>query len=133
MPMYERTAVVEADPDDLFHLVAELATVPECVERVLAAERVELGRVRVSVATGAGPVTVGVWLKVDRPGRLLRWGVDGDAVTGEVEVTGLDGVAWLRARVMTGAAAGAVTEADVSGAVARYKELAEAPGEPGHP
>jgi hypothetical protein len=129
MPMYERTAVVEADPDDLFHLVAELATLPECVERVVAAERVGLERVRVTVgAAGGAPVTVEVRVKLDRPNRLLRWGTDGDAVTGELEVTGLGGVAWVRARVRSGG--DVVTEADVAGAIACLKQLAEAPPEP---
>ena len=124
MPNYERTAVVEVDPDDLFHLVADLATVPECVQRVVAAERVGLDRARVTVsAPGGEPVTVEVRLEVDRPTRLLRWSVDGGGAGGEVEVTGLGGVAWLRARVSSD---GAVTEDDVSGAVAGYKRLAEA-------
>jgi hypothetical protein len=131
MAVYERTAVVDAGPDDLFHLLADVAALPDYMERLVAAERVGIDRVRVTVrvagAGGSGRLVVGeAWLRTDRAGRHLHWGADEVAgYGGELEVTGMGEVAWVRVRVLTDGD-DATAEAELDATVANIRRLAAA-------
>jgi hypothetical protein len=130
MAMYEATAVIEVDPDDLFDMLADVASLPDYMARMVGAERIGIDRVRVTgdVTWGDGrreQVTGEAWFKVDRAGRHMRWGTAGpNDYHGELEVTGAPGVAWIRVRVYTGRDDGVLIERELAATLDNIRRVA---------
>ena len=137
MAMYERTAVIEVDPDELFHLLADVGTLPDYMGQMVGAERIGIDRVRVTadVTWGDGrreQVTGEAWFKLDRAGRNMRWGSAGpNDYHGELEVTGAAGVAWVRVRVFTQRDDAVMIERGLAATLANIARLALAELPPG--
>jgi hypothetical protein len=130
MAMYERTAVIEVDPDELFHLLADVGTLPDYMAQMVGAERIGIDRVQVTTDLTRGDgrrerVTGEVWFKLDRAGRHMAWGSAGpNDYHGELEVTGAAGVAWVRVRVFTQRDDAVMIERNLAATLANIARLA---------
>jgi hypothetical protein len=98
------------------------------MERVVAAERVGIDRVRVTLAGTDGEHVVDeARFVIDRLGRHLSWESTGlGGYGGELEVTGVGEVAWVRVRAFT-EVHDPTAEADMEAIIANIRVLAAQP------
>ena len=76
MAEYERSRVVQAAPDEVFVVVADVRNLPTYLPTVHAADQPDAGLVHVHGAASGGEYDGDGWLRVDEARRRLEWGTD---------------------------------------------------------
>jgi uncharacterized membrane protein len=79
MQEFEKTKVINAEPDQVFEYLSDLNNLPQYLPTVQSAESVGGSRIRIKGAAAGKQYDETGFFRADRQGRKMEWGSDGDS------------------------------------------------------